>query len=91
MDDPREGHRHITFSNSPPLISPLGKLFYPKCRAWEIGMPCSLNVWGLDGSSRLRKDFSLSFDVTVPNSSSAALNALCVNQRDVGRNKGVER
>lgn len=54
-------------------------------------MPCSLNVWGLDGSSRLRKDFSLSFDVTVPNSSSAALNALCVNQRDVGRNKGVER
>lgn len=82
MDDPREGHGHITFSKGPDMDFSFGKVGFPKCRTWEIGMPCCLNVWGLDGSSWLRKEFSLSFDVTVPNSSSAALNAwVCKSER----------
>lgn len=53
-------------------------------------MPCSLNVWGLDVSSWLRKEFLLSFDLTVPNSSGAVLSACVCKSERLGRNKELK-
>lgn len=64
------------------LISPLGKLFFPNAGLGksECLVPCTSGAWmGPPGS---RRNFFPSFDIALPNSSGAALNArVCKSER----------